>query len=104
MVTLDFKLKTTEERKKYIEDLLSTQSDWSSRDLEKMSDYLVFSMEKEERLQHYINDPNRRVTHRKRETSFQGLAEKFENGEDGVYAMVHEDRHQLLDNHSPITD
>jgi hypothetical protein len=69
-----------------------------------MADYLVFCMDKEERKDKKILTDNRLVTINKRETSFEGLAEKFENGEDGVYNMVHQNKNQLLQPKSKITE
>ena len=44
-----------------------------------------------------ITTDNRMVTINKRETSFQGLASKFENGEDGIYNMIiNNDKNILL--------
>lgn len=106
MVTLDYSLQSSQERKKYIEDLLATkpENEWASDDLEKMADYLVFCMDKEERRRKSILTSNRLVTINKRETSFQGLAEKFENGEDGVYSMITKNTHQLLQPKAKITE
>jgi len=42
-----------------------------------LSDYLVFAMDKEERKKKNIITDNRMVTVNKRETSFEGLVEKF---------------------------
>ena len=36
------------------------------------------------------------ITVNKRETSFQGLASKFENAEDGIYNLMIEDKNVLL--------
>lgn len=36
------------------------------------------------------------VTINKRETSFEGLVGKLENGEDGIYSMVSDNKNQLL--------
>ena len=106
MVILDYNLQSSEERKKYIEDLLATKpdSEWSSDDLETMADYLIFCMDKEERKKKAILTANRMVTINKRETSFEGLAEKFENGEDGVYSMATNNKHQLLQPKAKITE
>ena len=49
--------------------------------------------EKKEKL--YLTD-NRRITIEKRETSFEGLAEKFENGEDGIYNLMTNDKNILF--------
>ena len=69
-----------------------------------MGDYLIFCMDKEERRQKKIMTENRKVTINKREVSFEGLAEKFENGEDGVYSMVHQNKYQLLQPKNKITE
>lgn len=53
-----------------------------------MADYLIFAMDKEERKQKNILTENRMITINRRETSYQGLAEKLENGEDGIYNMI----------------
>jgi hypothetical protein len=42
-----------------------------------LADYLVFAMDKEERKKKNIITDNRMVTVKKRETSFEGLVEKF---------------------------
>jgi hypothetical protein len=49
--------------------------------------------EKKEKL--YLTD-NRRITIEKWETSFEGLAEKFENGEDGIYNLMTNDKNILF--------
>ena len=36
------------------------------------------------------------VTVNKRETSYQGLVSKFENGEDGIYNLIINDKNVLL--------
>lgn len=50
-------------------------------------------MEKEERK---TITQNRSVTINKRETSIEGLAEKFVNGIDGVQNLIHEDKNQIF--------
>ena len=104
MVTLDYTLQSSLERKAYIEQLLTTQPEWTADDLERMADYLVFCMDKEERKRKQILTANRMVTINKRETSFEGLAEKFENGEDGVYNIMTKNKHQLLQPKQKITE
>jgi hypothetical protein len=56
--------------------------------------------EKKEKL--YITD-NRAITIGKRETSFEGLAEKFENGEDGIYNLITNDKNILFAPKATIT-
>ena len=53
-------------------------------------------MNKEERKASGILTDNRMVTINKRETSYEGLVEKFENGEDGVYNLITNDKNIIL--------
>ena len=53
-------------------------------------------MDKEERKQKKILTDNRMVTVNKRETSFQGLAGQLENGEDGIYNMIANDKNIIF--------
>ena len=64
--------------------------------LEILSDYIIFAMDKEERKQKKILTDNRMVTVNKRETSFQGLAGQLENGEDGIYNMIANDKNIIF--------
>jgi hypothetical protein len=49
-------------------------------------------MEKQERRERNILTDNRMTTVNKRETSFEGLVSQFENGEDGIYNLMTEDK------------
>ena len=53
-------------------------------------------MDKEERKRKKILTDNRMVTVNKRETSFEGLVGKLENGEDGIYNMIANDKNILF--------
>ena len=53
-------------------------------------------MDKEERKKKKILTDNRMVTVNKRETSFQGLAARLENGEDGIYNMIANDKNIIF--------
>ena len=64
--------------------------------IEILSDYIIFAMDKQEKKEKMILTENRMITVNKRETSFQGLASKFENGEDGIYNLMIEDKNVLL--------
>ena len=57
-----------------------------------MADYLIVPVEKEERRERELLTENRLATINKRETSFEGLVSQLENGEDGIYNLVHEDK------------
>ena len=44
------------------------------------------------------------ITVNKRETSYQGLVSKFENGEDGLYNLINEDKNVILTPKVSITE
>ena len=60
-------------------------------------------MEKEERKQRKLLTENRLTTVNKRETSFEGLISQLENGEDGIYNLIKEDKNSILDPKVKIT-
>ena len=60
-------------------------------------------MEKQERKKKKILTDNRSTTITKRETSFEGLASQLENGEDGIYNLVNEDKNQIFQPKITIT-
>lgn len=60
-------------------------------------------MEKEERKERKILTENRLTTVNKRETSFEGLAAQFENGEDGIYALINESKTTIFQPKVTIT-
>ena len=62
------------------------------------------SMDKQERKTRMINTSNRMVTVNKRETSFEGIVSKLENGEDGIYNMISDNKNILLVPKISITD
>lgn len=53
-------------------------------------------MEKKEKRERNILTPNRLATITKRETSLEGLASQFENGEDGIYDLIVENNKNVL--------
>ena len=84
---LDYSLKTAAERKEFVEELvagMSKQQLKNKKYIEILSDYIVSAMTPEEKKSKMILTDNRMVTVNKRETSYQGLVDKFENGEDGL--------------------
>ena len=60
-------------------------------------------MEKQERRGRKILTENRLATVNKRECSFDGLVEQFENGEDGVYSLINEDKNTIFSPKISIT-
>ena len=75
-----------------VEKILEENPNPNDKYLEILADYLVLAMEKQERKARKILTENRIATVNKRETSFEGLVSQFENGEDGIYNLVTEDK------------
>lgn len=99
-VKLDYTLKTCKERVEIVNKLLeqTPKEKLTKRYLEFLSDYIL-SAEKDIG----ILTPNRLVTIARRETSYEGLVEKFENGEDGVHNLITEGKGTLLTHKLEIT-
>lgn len=53
-------------------------------------------MEKQEKKERKVLTENRLTTINKRETSFEGLVSQLENGEDGVYNLITEDKNTIF--------
>ena len=103
-INLDYTLQSPEERKQLVEKILEETTELSDRYLEILADYLVLAMEKQERKERKILTENRMATVNKRETSFEGLVSQFENGEDGIYNLVTEDKNQIFQHKVEITE
>ena len=96
MIKLDYTLESPEERKELVEKIIAESPDLSPGYLEILADYLVLCMEKQEKKNHKILTENRMTTVNKRECSFEGLASQLENGEDGIYNLVTNDKNVIF--------
>lgn len=105
MIKLDYSLQTPEERNELVQRILEEPRDkpLSPAYLDVLSDYLILCMEKQERKERKILTENRMATVNKRETSFEGLVSQFENGEDGIYGIMTEDKNQIFQPKVSIT-
>jgi len=104
-IKMDFSLETPEERNKKVEEIIANTPPerLTPKYLEKLADYIIFAMDKQERKQKKILTDNRMVTVNKRETSFEGLVGKLENGEDGIYNMITNDKNIIFQPKTSIT-
>ena len=96
---LDYSLKTAEERKALVEEIVkeTPPNQLTEKYIEILSDYIVLAMDSEEKKRKEIITTNRMVTINKREVSYQGLVSQFENGEDGLYNItIDNDKNVLL--------
>jgi hypothetical protein len=104
MLKLDYSLETPEERRKLVEQIVSENENLSTYYLEILADYLVFCMEKQEKKEKKILTENRMSTVNKRETSYEGLVAKFENGEDGIYNILDDNKYTIFQPKISITE
>ena len=95
---LDYSLETPEERNELVKKIIdeTPPEQLTNKYLEILTDYIIFAMDKEERKKKKILTDNRMVTVNKRETSFQGLVARLENGEDGIYNMIANDKNIIF--------
>lgn len=95
---LDYTLETPEERIAFVNGIINETPPGQLTDkyLEILANYIIFAMTKQERKEKHILTDNRMVTINKRETSFEGLVEKLENGEDGIYNMIANDKNIIF--------
>ena len=105
-IKMDFSLESPSERNELVKKIIeqTPPERLTNSYLEKLTDYIIFAMDKEERKQKKILTDNRMVTVNKRETSFEGLAGKLENGEDGIYGMIANDKNIIFSPKVSITE
>lgn len=103
MIKLDYSLESPEERNELVKKILEENPNPSEKYLEILADYLVLCMEKQERKQRKILTDNRMTTVNKREMSFEGLVSQLENGEDGIYNLITEDKQVIFQPKVTIT-
>lgn len=111
-IPLDMTLTTAEERCEKVKEIIAATppEKLNSYYLERLADYiLLLDLTKKKRNANGEKEgilTNNRVngTINKREISFEGLVGKLENGEDGIYSMIADNKNQLLTQKDPITE
>ena len=93
---LDYTLESPEQRKELVEQILAETPNPSEAYLETLADYLVLCMEKQEKKERKLLTDNRMATVNKRETSYEGLVSQLENGEDGIYNMITNNKNTIF--------
>ena len=104
-IQMDFNLPTAEARVQKVEEIIANTPPerLTQRYLSKLADYIVMPLSKEEKKQKNILTDNMMVTVNKRETSFEGLVGKMENGEDGIYNMITNDKNIIFQPKNPVS-
>ena len=103
MIKLDYTIESPEERKALVEKIIAENPDLTPGYLEILADYLVLCMEKQEKKEKNILTDNRMATVNKRECSFEGLASQMENGEDGIYGLMSDNKNVIFQPKISIT-
>ena len=103
MIKLDYSIESPEERNELVKKILEDNPEPNEKYLEVLADYLILCMEKQERKERKILTDNRMTTVNKRETSFEGLISQFENGEDGIYNLITENKNVIFQPKVTIT-
>ena len=108
---LDYSLTTPEERIECVNKLLSETPDekLTPQYLLYMSNYILFTQDRnqtkrEKKSEYPTLTKNREATINKRQVSYEEIVSNLENGEDGIYAMINNDKNQILDPKDPITE
>jgi len=104
-IKLDYTLDSPADRVILVNQIVETTPpiQLTPRYKEILANYIIFATTKEERKERKILTEGRMVTVNKRETSFEALVDKLENGEDGIYNMMREDKNTLLSPKDAIT-
>lgn len=107
---LDYSLTTPEERIECVNKLIKETPDekLTPQYLLYMSNYILFTQDrnqtkKEKKAEYPTLTKNREITINKRQVSYEEIVSNLENGEDGIYAMITNDKNQILDPKAPIT-
>ena len=103
IIKLDYTLTSTEDRLALVNQILEETEDPNENYLEILANYLIVPIERQERKEHKILTENRMATVNKRETSFEGLVAQLENGEDGIYNLITQDKNVIFQPKVSIT-
>lgn len=104
-IKMDYSIEDPKERVNKVNEILAnTPSEkLTPYYIEKLTRYLVEPIDKKERLENKILTSNHMKTVNDREFSFEGLVERLENGEDGIYSMIANDKNILFSRKLDIT-
>lgn len=99
-IFLDPSIQTEEERVKYVQNIIDTVDPelLTPKAINAMDNYILYKYNNDKKYKQHkdiITDNHAKVI-KNREVSFEGLASKFENGEDGIYNMIANDKNIIF--------
>lgn len=105
-IKMDYSLETAEERVNKVKEIVENTPDEKLTPfyLDRLAKYILDAADKQEKKQKKILTDNRMITVNKRETSFEGLVGRLENGEDGIYGMIANDKNIIFQPKATITE
>lgn len=97
-IKLDYSLESPQQRNQLVKKIIANTPPQkiSNKYLQILADYIIFAMDKKEKKEKKINTQNRMVTINKRETSLEGLATKFQGGQDIIYNLFTQDKNIIF--------
>lgn len=108
---LDYSIKNPQERVRQVEQLIAETDPvkLTPTYLSYLSNYILFTSDgdqtkKEKKESYPIATKNREVTTKKREISYEEIVSTLENGKDGIYSMILNDKNRIMDYKDPIND
>ena len=106
---LDYGLTSAKDRLDCVKRQIAASDHPTNSQLTYMADYLLQTADakstKREKAHEYpITTKNREVTVKKRQISFEKTAANLQNGEDGIYGLIVNDKNARLDARRPSTD
>lgn len=93
---LDNTIKDRDARKEIVEKIIAENPDLSAKMLDILASYLTAPLTKKEKQEKKILTQNRLSRIKTRELSYEGLAQKFEGGEDAVYSLIANDKNIIF--------
>ena len=98
IIHLDYSLTDPQDRVKLTEQIIAEAAPerLTSFYLTKLADYILDATKDKKKKNREELTANRMITLKKRETSFEGLSAKFENGEDGIYSLITNDKDMIF--------
>lgn len=108
---LDYSIKDPQERVRQVEQLIAETDPikLTPTYLSYLGNYILFTSDgdqtkKEKKEDYPIATKNREVTTKKREISYEEIVATLENGEDGIYSMMVNDKNRIMDYKDPINE
>ena len=105
-IKLDYSIESAEERTEFVKKIIAEAppGKLTKAYLETLADYIIFAADKAEKKEKKILTDNRMVTVNKREISYQELVGKMQQGEDGIYNMITNDKNIIFKPRVCITE